>query len=364
MRGGRRSPGHRGCGRARHPSGHISPRSSAGSASPTCGRPPPRCRCHARRRTPRRLAPRRCSSRSSRRTARPGSSSRSGPRRCRRTRARSPSRAGSSRRASTPTSGPPRCGRPTRRSASIRALVEIVGELDSLTTVMGRFLLTPFVGLLPQRPVLVPHVTEVVSVFDHAISELLDAEAYREERWDLPETLGPEAGIDRAIHFFELPGETVWGATARILVELLEHLTESRPELSGNLDSSSPETEEPPGGSRDRDRQVRAAGLRVRRHRDRPQPAHPRSRGRRHLLGDRRVQVRAAAHRVGDGRRRVARYRDRDRQPRWSRVPQPRRSLDALRRPRARCSRRSPRSRPRRRRGACRRSTTSRSRTS
>jgi 8-oxo-dGTP pyrophosphatase MutT (NUDIX family) len=108
------------------------------------------------------------------------------------------------------------------------ALVDIVGELDSLTTVMGRFLLTPFVGLLPQRPVLVPHVTEVVSVFDHAISELLDAEAYREERWDLPETLGPEAGIDRAIHFFELPGETVWGATARILVELLEHLTESR----------------------------------------------------------------------------------------------------------------------------------------
>ena len=44
------------------------------------------------------------------------------------------------------------------------------------------------------------------------------------------------------------------------------------------------------GGSRDRDRQVRAAGLRVRRHRDRPQPAHPRSRRRRHHLGDRRVQ--------------------------------------------------------------------------
>jgi len=30
---------------------------------------------------------------------------------------------------------------------------------------------------------------------------------------------------DRAIHFFELPGETVWGATARILTAFLTHLT-------------------------------------------------------------------------------------------------------------------------------------------
>ncbi len=103
--------------------------------------------------------------------------------------------------------------------------IEIVGELDSLTTVMGRFLLTPFVGLLPSRPVLVPDPREVVSVFDHAVSELLDDEAYREERWDIPASLGPEAGLDRPIHFFELPGETVWGATARILVEFLRHLT-------------------------------------------------------------------------------------------------------------------------------------------
>jgi 8-oxo-dGTP pyrophosphatase MutT (NUDIX family) len=106
--------------------------------------------------------------------------------------------------------------------------VEVVGELNSLTTVMGRFLLTPFVGLLPGRPVLVPHATEVVAVFDHAVSELLDDDAYREERWDIPPALGPEAGDDRPIHFFELPGETVWGATARILLEFLVHLTESR----------------------------------------------------------------------------------------------------------------------------------------
>jgi 8-oxo-dGTP pyrophosphatase MutT (NUDIX family) len=107
-------------------------------------------------------------------------------------------------------------------------LVEVVAELDSLTTVAGRFVLTPIVGLIDGRPALRPDPTEVVAVFDVAISELLDDLAYREERWDLPGALGPEAGYDRAIHFFELPGETVWGATARILVSFLEHLTASR----------------------------------------------------------------------------------------------------------------------------------------
>ena len=102
--------------------------------------------------------------------------------------------------------------------------VEVVAELASMTTVAGRFVLTPFVGLLNGRPALAPDFTEVVSVFDVGISELLDPEVYREERWDLPAELGPEAGADRAIHFFELPDETVWGATARILVDFLAHL--------------------------------------------------------------------------------------------------------------------------------------------
>lgn len=107
--------------------------------------------------------------------------------------------------------------------------VEVVAELASMTTVAGRFVLTPFVGLLAARPRLDPDYTEVVSVFDVAISDLLDESAYREERWDIPQEMGPGTGPDRPIHFFELPGETVWGATARILVDFLEHLTAARP---------------------------------------------------------------------------------------------------------------------------------------
>lgn len=108
------------------------------------------------------------------------------------------------------------------------SLVEIVAELDGMTTVAGRFVLTPFVGLLPGRPELTRDPREVVSIFDVAISELLDDDVYREERWDIPEGFDLTAGPDRPIHFFELAGETVWGATARILVAFLEHLTATR----------------------------------------------------------------------------------------------------------------------------------------
>jgi 8-oxo-dGTP pyrophosphatase MutT (NUDIX family) len=105
------------------------------------------------------------------------------------------------------------------------ASVDIVGELDHLVTVSARFALAPFVGLLATPPVLVPHPYEVASVFDVAIDELLAPEVFREERWDVPADMLVGVGPDRAIHFFELPGETVWGATARILTGFLTHLT-------------------------------------------------------------------------------------------------------------------------------------------
>ena len=108
------------------------------------------------------------------------------------------------------------------------ATVDVVAELDSLTTVAARFVLTPFVGLLASRPRLRPDPTEVVRAFDVSVAELLAEGVYREERWDVPPDLGVTPGRDRPIHFFELAGETVWGATARILSAFLAHLTADR----------------------------------------------------------------------------------------------------------------------------------------
>jgi 8-oxo-dGTP pyrophosphatase MutT (NUDIX family) len=94
-------------------------------------------------------------------------------------------------------------------------LVEIVAELDTIGTVASRFTITPFVGLLDGRPHLRADPREVVSILEVPLSELLDEGVYREEHW----------GADFTISFFELVGETVWGATARILTAFLAHLT-------------------------------------------------------------------------------------------------------------------------------------------
>ena len=74
----------------------------------------------------------------------------------------------------------------------------------------------PFVGALSGRPVLHPNPAEVERVFTVSLAELSDPEVYREEVWIFPD------GTERDMHFFELIGETVWGATARMLYELLD----------------------------------------------------------------------------------------------------------------------------------------------
>jgi 8-oxo-dGTP pyrophosphatase MutT (NUDIX family) len=99
--------------------------------------------------------------------------------------------------------------------------VEIVARLEGISTVASRFVITPFVGFLPSRPLLAPDPREVVRVLEVPLTELMADGVYREERWD-----GPRVDLD--VHFYELADETVWGATARILTSLLAHLVEGR----------------------------------------------------------------------------------------------------------------------------------------
>ena len=113
------------------------------------------------------------------------------------------------------------------------AAVEIVGELDSLLIARSGFWLTPFVGVVKGRPVLVPDAREVAGIFEVPVSALLAPGVYRQERWEFTDpTPGydPDSGPQqlRTVEFFELPDETVWGATARILARFLERLTAIR----------------------------------------------------------------------------------------------------------------------------------------
>ena len=100
------------------------------------------------------------------------------------------------------------------------AQVEILGQLSPLSTYSSRATITPFVGVLPDRPKLRANPAEVERAFDVSLAELVSDDVYHQEVWHLP-------GVGwREMNFFELVGDTVWGATARMLVELLVMLFE------------------------------------------------------------------------------------------------------------------------------------------
>lgn len=94
--------------------------------------------------------------------------------------------------------------------------VEVFGELSKLHTVTNPAPITPFVAQLPARPELRPNPAEVERAFSVQLAELTLPEVYREELWTFPD------GVERSMTFFELVGDTVWGATARMLTELLD----------------------------------------------------------------------------------------------------------------------------------------------
>lgn len=99
--------------------------------------------------------------------------------------------------------------------------VEIVGRLTRLATVSNpQGSIHPFVGVLPGRPAYDPNPDEVERVFDVAIADLMEVGTFREELWGIAE-------VERSIYFFELDDDTIWGATARMLFELLGLLTEA-----------------------------------------------------------------------------------------------------------------------------------------
>lgn len=105
-----------------------------------------------------------------------------------------------------------------------RRRVEIIGQLDPLATMTSGAHITPFVGVVHGPLTLVPAAEEVAAILHVRLSELLEDGVYHSERW--PWGPGMEAGYPtpdglRPMHFFDLVGDTVWGATARMLFQLL-----------------------------------------------------------------------------------------------------------------------------------------------
>jgi 8-oxo-dGTP pyrophosphatase MutT (NUDIX family) len=107
--------------------------------------------------------------------------------------------------------------------------VETLGELDHLTTVTRRAYIVPQVAVIEAPMDLRANPAEVEQILPVPVSELLRSDVYREEQWGVP-------GQHRPIYFFELIGNTVWGATAAILRQCLAMLVGADPGSLVDLD--------------------------------------------------------------------------------------------------------------------------------
>ena len=96
------------------------------------------------------------------------------------------------------------------------SLVRKIGELDHLTTVSSQARIVPYVARLSQPPSMTANPDEVDEILCVPLSELLLPGVYREERWQWP-----GSNQERPVYFFDLLGDTVWGATANLLRQLL-----------------------------------------------------------------------------------------------------------------------------------------------
>lgn len=96
--------------------------------------------------------------------------------------------------------------------------VEVLGLLDDTETRATQFVITPVVGLITAAVDFVPDGREIERVIEVPLATLADPAIFRAETWN-------ETGESREVYFYQVSADdVVWGATARIVKQLLDLL--------------------------------------------------------------------------------------------------------------------------------------------
>lgn len=98
-----------------------------------------------------------------------------------------------------------------------RTAVEALGALDDTETVATQFIITPFVGVVRAPVAWQPDGHEIEKVIEVPLAALRDLANLRVEYRE-------RGGVRHEILFWDYQGETIWGATARILKQYLDVL--------------------------------------------------------------------------------------------------------------------------------------------
>jgi 8-oxo-dGTP pyrophosphatase MutT (NUDIX family) len=99
--------------------------------------------------------------------------------------------------------------------------VQLLGTLTPVFTVVSNFLITPVVGFLAEGlGPLRPNPAEVAAIIEVPVPALADPTIFHVEYWK-------RSGIIRPVYFFDYRSSRIWGATARIVYNLLQCLATS-----------------------------------------------------------------------------------------------------------------------------------------
>ncbi len=94
--------------------------------------------------------------------------------------------------------------------------VSLIGELSQLYIPPSNFRVHPNVGILDEQPHFVPEPTEVQSIIEVDLYELLNYPMRKRGK------VVTASGRTISTPYFDMKGHIVWGATAMIISELLE----------------------------------------------------------------------------------------------------------------------------------------------
>jgi hypothetical protein len=93
--------------------------------------------------------------------------------------------------------------------------VEVIGALEQVHTRVTGVLIVPFVGLLWADPQFRPNAAEIAEVLEYSLPELA-------ARSTMTEFVHEGRTFETDV--FDMDGQVIWGATARILRSLLDLL--------------------------------------------------------------------------------------------------------------------------------------------
>ena len=88
--------------------------------------------------------------------------------------------------------------------------VEVLGFLPAIDTVEFRPMVVPVVGRLSPPVLLIPSEREVAKIYTPLLADLADEERW----WSIPWN-------DHEVWYYDLEGDTLWGATARMVRSLV-----------------------------------------------------------------------------------------------------------------------------------------------